>query len=128
VRAAGPHKAKKPSKKEGTMSVAQRKSLVITGAACVMLLAAFVLASFSSAGAAEVKEPVQLNAGSTLADNLVALKGKTVTVNLAAGASVTGIVKDVKNNLLHLEKLSQKEFYDALVTIDKIASVEVRAR
>ena len=109
--------------KEGTMSLLQRKNLVIAGFFVLALLAAP-----RGACAAEAKEPVQLNVAVSMADNLAALKGKTVTVNLAAGPSVTGIVKDVKGNLLHLEKLSQKEFYDALVTIDKIASVEARAR
>jgi len=41
---------------------------------------------------------------------------------------MTGIVKEVKNNLLHLEKISQKEFYDALITIDHISAVEARVR
>ena len=65
----------------------------------------------------------------SLADNLSALTGKTVTINLAGGQSMTGIVKEVKNGLLHLEKLSQKEFYDGLVSIDKIVCpYETRAR
>jgi hypothetical protein len=64
----------------------------------------------------------------SLTDNLSALTGKTVTIYLAGGQSLTGIVKEVKGGLLHLEKLSQKEFYDGLVSIDKIAAMETRAR
>ncbi len=41
---------------------------------------------------------------------------------------MTGIVKEVKNGLVHLEKLSQKEFYDGLVSIDKIVAIETRVR
>jgi hypothetical protein len=37
-------------------------------------------------------------------------------------------VSDVKGNLLHLAKLSQKEFYDALVAIDHITAIETKVR
>jgi hypothetical protein len=39
-----------------------------------------------------------------------------------------GVVKEVQNNLLHLEKLSQKEFFDALIRVDQIIAIEVRVR
>jgi len=74
------------------------------------------------------RENVQLNASIPLADNLIALKGKTVSVSLSSGQTMTGVVKEVQNNLLHLEKLSQKEFYDALIGVDQIVAIEVRAR
>jgi hypothetical protein len=110
------------------MNNSQRKNFRIAGLCFLVLLAAALIAPSLSVQAADVKEAVQLNAGITLTDNLVALKGKAVTVNLAAGQTLSGIVNDVKNGLLHLEKLSQKDFYDALVPIDKIASIEVRVR
>jgi len=110
------------------MSSVQRKNPAIAVSVFLLLFAVAVLASSRSACAAEVKGAVQLNAGITLADNLAALTGKTVIINLAGGQSMTGIVKEVKNGLLHLEKLSQKEFYDGLVSIDKIVSIEIRAR
>jgi hypothetical protein len=66
--------------------------------------------------------------GIPLIENLAALKGKTVTVTLSSGQAVSGVVKDVKNGLLHLEKLSQKDFFDAVVVVDKISAVEVRVR
>ena len=105
------------------MNSLQRKNLMIAGFLVLALLAAP-----RGVFAADAKEAVQLNAASSIADNLVALMGKPVTVNIAGGQPMTGIVKEVKNGLLHLEKLSQKEFYDALVNIDKIASIEARVR
>ena len=110
------------------MSAVQRKNPAIAIAVFLLMGALAVLASSRSAWAAEVKGAVQLNAGITLADNLAALTGKAVTIHLAGGQSMTGIVKEVKNGLVHLEKLSQKEFYDGLVSIDKIAAMETRAR
>jgi hypothetical protein len=82
----------------------------------------------SAQAAGEAKEYVQLNAGIPLADNLIAFKGKTVTVTVASGQAVTGIVKDAQSNLLHLEKISQREFYDALIRIDLISAIEARVR
>jgi hypothetical protein len=110
------------------MSSVQRKNLTSAVSVFLLLFAMTVLAPARSACASEVKGAVQLNAGITLADNLVALTGKAVTINLTGSQSMTGIVKEVKNGLLHLEKLSQKEFYDALISIDKIVSIETRVR
>jgi hypothetical protein len=99
----------------------------------VMLTTALFMTSLAGSiqnvqAAGEAKQYVQLNAGIPLADNLAALKGKTATVYLASGQSMTGIVKDVKDNVLHLEKISQKEFYDALVRVDLISAIDARVR
>lgn len=68
----------------------------------------------------------QVNA--SLADNLRALTGKKVHLSLAGGASLTGSVKAVGNELLHLEKLEGKEYFDALVRLTDIAAVDTRFR
>jgi hypothetical protein len=78
--------------------------------------------------AREVKELVKLNAGIPIEDNLIALKGRSVTVILLSGTQITGIVKEVKNNQLHLERLSLKEFFDALIRIDHISAIEARVK
>jgi hypothetical protein len=103
------------------------------GPAICFALTAFLLlnimVSFQTAqAAAGPKEYVQINAAVPLADNLIAMKGRTVAVSLTSGQIVTGVVKEVQNNLLHLEKLSQKEFYDAIIRVDLIVAIEVRVR
>ena len=95
-------------------------------AALLMISLTVPIQSVQAAG--EAKQYVQFNAGITLADNLTALKGKTVTIYLVSGQSMTGIVKDVKDTVLHLEKISQKEFYDALIRVDSISAIEARVR
>lgn len=111
------------------MKTSKRRNLIISGVVLTALLMLSLTASVQSVRAAgETKQYVQLNAGITLADNLAALKGKTVTVYLASGQSMTGIAKDVKDNILHLEKISQKEFYDALIRVDMISAIEARVR
>jgi len=105
------------------------KILLVSGVVLASLLMLNLTVSVHSVQAAgEAKQYVQLNAGIPLADNLAALKGKTATVYLASGQSMTGIVKDMKDNVLHLEKISQKEFYDALIRVDSISAVEARVR
>jgi hypothetical protein len=105
------------------------KILLVSGVVLAALLVISLTAAMQSVHAAgEAKQYVQLNAGITLADNLAALKGKTATVYLASGQSMTGIVKDVKDSVLHLEKISQKEFFDALIRVDAISAIEARVR
>jgi hypothetical protein len=111
-----------------------KQSKISSTYAIVTVLTMILLANlfFISRGALAVetdsKEAVQLNVKTSLADNLAALKGKTVTVALSSGQTITGMVGDVKGNLLHLVKLSQKEFYDALIVIDHISAIETKVR
>ena len=93
-----------------------------------LLVGSALMVKNAPAGEPEKAEAVQLNVNFSLADNLAALKGQTVTVTMTAGQPLSGTVKEVKNGLLHLEKLAGKEFYDALVVIGDIAVVEIRAR
>jgi hypothetical protein len=98
----------------------------------VLLLTWIVSGSITAPDIASAAEPAgaapQLNAGISLADNLTALQGKMVTITLSSGQAISGIVKDQKNGLLHLEKLAQKEFFDALIVVEKISAVELRVK
>jgi len=72
-----------------------------------------------------------LNARVSMADNLRALSAakKPVTVVLKGGEKAyTARIGEVGDHYVLLAELSGKEFYDALVAIDEIAAVEVRAR
>jgi len=111
------------------MKTLKRKGPLVIGFA----LTAFLLLNLSGTlqtvqAAGETKEYVQFNAAIPLTANLIAMKGKTVTVSLSSGQTMTGIVKDVNDHLLHLEKLSQKDFYDAIILIEMINAVEARVR
>ena len=111
------------------MKALKKKNLLVSGvmvAALLMTSLTFAIHSVQAAG--EGKQFVQLNSGISLADNLTALKGKAATVFLSSGQSMTGIVKDVNANILHLEKISEKEFYDAIIRVDMISAIEARVR
>lgn len=64
----------------------------------------------------------------TLADNLKNLTGKRVTLHLKSGASLTGTVKATGAQLVHLEKLDNRDYFDALVLLEQIAAIDSRAR
>ena len=51
-----------------------------------------------------------------------------VTVKISSGEDITGKVESVGDHVVHLSQLSGKEFYDAVVNLDEIAAVIVRAR
>lgn len=77
-------------------------------------------------GAAEPK--VTLNETSTIKDVLSQHVGKRVSVRTDAGETLDGTVVKVTAQLVHIEKLAGKEFFDAVVRIDRISSVTFRMK
>jgi len=73
-------------------------------------------------------EGVAYDIDKPMADNVQTLVGKKVTVTLHAGGTMTGLVKDANNILLHLEKLEGKEYFDALILVKDISAIETRYR
>jgi len=97
------------------------KSIIFAFALCVSLLTSHPCRADEAPAAA-------FDTNANNADNLLRFKGKTISVTTISGQTVTGSVKEVKNGMLHLEKLTQKEYYDAIIMLDKISSVEARVR
>jgi hypothetical protein len=73
-------------------------------------------------------EGVKFNTAESLTDNLKTYVGKDVIVHLRSGKTVQGYVKSVGNGLLHLEKLSGRDFYDALIRMEEISAIEAKFR
>lgn len=69
-----------------------------------------------------------LKASETMREVLSQYTGKKVALRLESGDEIEGIVTMVGNSLLHMSKLSGKEFYDAVISIDKISAVRMRMR
>ncbi len=65
---------------------------------------------------------------STIKDNLKIYTGKDVVIHLRSGKSLQGYVKAVGDHLIHIEKLSGKDFYDALIRIEDITAIEAKFR
>jgi small nuclear ribonucleoprotein (snRNP)-like protein len=73
-------------------------------------------------------EGVSYNIQASMADNLKSLIGKRVSIAIKSGKVMTGVVKEVGEHLLHLEKLQGKEYFDALIRLDSIQAIETRFR
>ena len=94
---------------------------VITAAVCGII---FVSAGYVCAD----DTAITYNLNSSLENNLRLLAGKKISVFLSSGSTMSGTLKDVKNGLLHLEKLSGKSFYDALIRTKEIIAFEAQVR
>jgi len=83
------------------------------------LFAAVALLACAGAAAAENAPSIE----ATLAANT----GKTVTLKLEGGEELTGTLASTSPVTVKLTGLAGKEFYDAVVRIDRITAVVVRA-
>ena len=95
-----------------------------------MIFGVFVLAiclSFSQdLFAQEMK--FELNKGFGVKEILAGYQGKRVALRLDGGEELEGTITTVGDQLVHIAKLSKKDFYDAVIRIDKINAVIFRAR
>ncbi len=96
------------------------------GRAALAGVLAFNLWAVSAAVAQEKK--VEINTSFSMKQILVSFTGQKVTVKTDGGESIEGTVTGVGDHLVHISRLSGKDFYDAVVKIDKISSVVFRAR
>lgn len=69
-----------------------------------------------------------INPDETLKAVLSKYQGKTVTVHLASGQEMTGIVRGTTDTLVHLGALAGKEYYDAVVQMTAIQAIIVRTK
>lgn len=89
---------------------------------------AAVLLSFCATLPALADEALKIKADSSLPMMLAELAGKTVTLHLRGGDSLTGKLAAVGGKVVHLSELSGKEFYDGVIALEAVDAIEVRAR
>jgi len=70
----------------------------------------------------------ELNKGFGMKEILASNEGKRVAIRLDGGEELEGVVTRVGDQLVHFSKLSKRDFYDAVIRIDKINAVIFRAR
>jgi small nuclear ribonucleoprotein (snRNP)-like protein len=105
--------------------------LILSGTVMALLLTivSFALPNESMAKKKTVAiAGMSYNVNSSLADNIKSLVGKKVSVITISGKTFTGFVKEVGPHLIHLEKLENKEFFDALIRTENIAAIEALFR
>ena len=71
---------------------------------------------------------VEYNLDLSFEDNLSLFKGKRVHLSLTSGQVLAGMLKDVKGNLVHLEKVAQRDYFDALIRIESICAMDAQFR
>jgi len=95
----------------------------------LFLLTLLMLSATSMAGAKLVPiDGIGYTINASMMDNLNRLTGKKISITIDGGKVLTGKVKSVGQHLLHLEKIERKEFFDALIRIDRIQAIEVQFR
>ena len=93
----------------------------------VVLLVVLICGVVSqSAFGQEVKFDLKKDYG--IKEILAGYVGKRVAIRLEAGEELEGTVTAVGDHLVHLSKLSKRDFYDALIRIDKIAGIIIKVR
>ena len=90
-------------------------------------LASLALA-ISLASATALAQPLVVNPDDSIEKLLAAHKGKRVTVKLGPNDELTGVVKAVTANIVHLGELSGREFFDAAIDIKQVRAVIVRTK
>ena len=93
-----------------------------------LVIGLFCMAVSSSGLSAQEKNYELKSATATVKDILTENIGKRVIVRMDAGENLEGTVSKVGDNLVHIAKLSCKDFYDATVRIDRISAVIFKVR
>ena len=70
----------------------------------------------------------ELNTASDIKDVLKEKIGKRVSLKLSSGEELDGLVVKVGDHLVHIAKLPVRDFYDAVVRIDRISTVIFKVR
>jgi len=86
-------------------------------------LAALLMLSLSATAA-----PLAIAEGDTVQKVLQGQVGKRVTLRVRAGEDLTGTVKSVNADIVHIGELAGKEFFDAVVALKSIDAVVVRVK
>jgi hypothetical protein len=70
----------------------------------------------------------ELNTASSIKDVLRENMGKIVTVKPDCGEALEGVVTKVGDHLVQISELLEKDFYDAVVRLDRISAVIFKVR
>jgi hypothetical protein len=94
------------------------------------LAAAIVIAALALAPATLPAQEARLEvqSGDTVKSVLARQVGKRVSLVLTTGPELTGTVASVGDQVVHLTGLSGREFFDAVVSLDRVGAVVVRVR
>ena len=90
------------------------------------LVVAVCLIAFQGIVAAQDKIELRQDIG--IKEALMQFSGKRVSVTLDSGTAYEGILTKVGDHLVHISSLTGKEYFDAMIRIEKISALVVRAK
>jgi len=94
----------------------------------VLVIAALCITAYSPVLMA-AERGYELKAGSvSIKEVLLENTGKRVILKMEAGEAIEGTVTRVGDSVVHISKIAGREFFDAVVRIDKISAVIFRVR
>ena len=94
--------------------------------AAVLFAAVFSLTAGSAMSADEQKLELKPSAG--MSEVLAEQVGKRVALRLGSGDEIEGTVVQVGKSLVHVAKITGKDYYDAVISIDKVSAVRIKVR
>ena len=71
---------------------------------------------------------IEVKSGDVVKTLLERQVGKRVSLVLTTGPELAGVVTAVGDHVVHLSELTGREFFDAVVSLDRISAVVVRVR
>jgi hypothetical protein len=93
-----------------------------------LVIVLFCMAVYAPGLAAQEQGYELKSAAATVKDILSEHIGKRVIVRMDGGDNLEGTVTKVGDSLVHITKISGRDFYDATVRIDKISAVLFKVR
>ena len=109
------------------MNAKTRKYVLV----CMVIVISFLLVSATSSLSADNKQTKNAPSfmlSASFIDNLIMAKGQFAYVTLKSGKTLSGDIKEVKNSLLHLEKIEGRNYFDALIRVEDISAFEIQFR
>ena len=94
----------------------------------VLLVTGFLATVALSAPAFAEEAGLQIQSGDKVRTVLERSTGQTVGLRLGSGDELRGKVGRVGDHVVHLTELSGREFFDAVVPLDAIQAVVIKAR
>ena len=96
--------------------------------AAALGFAAIIAASTLAPCTSLAQDKLEVQKADTVKSLLERHVGKRVALVLTTGPELTGTVTAVGDQVVHLSQLGGREFFDAVVSLDRVNAVVVRVR
>ena len=92
------------------------------------MFASAVLLAALLGSSARGEDKLELRKTATMREILAERVGKRATLRLQSGEDLNGTVVAVGDSLVHLTRLAGKDYFDAVVSIDRVSAVVMQMR